>query len=113
MVDYCTLQEIKWKLKEHVTDEVLEDTELRSIRTGIQAYIDKKLKTSGITTPLTATNDSITDICAELSAGEYRRRRGTPDEENSSWKFGSEKLDTYIDAEGDEEIPFIVGEATS
>lgn len=112
MVDYCSLEQIKFRLNIKVTETETDD-ELKDIRSAIQAYIDKALKKVGISVPLAATNNSIAHICAELCAGEYRRRRATPDEENSQWKTGIEALDAYIDAEGESEIPFIVGEATS
>lgn len=93
--------------------EVTDDTELKATRDAMEAFIDSKLKSVGITVPLAATNTAISDICADLCAGQFRRNRALPDEENSHWKSGMEKLDAYREAEGEAEIPFIVGEDTS
>jgi len=83
---------------EYVLSKETEDSELKSIRDDMEAYIDMELKNVGIAVPLSATNDNIKAICADLCAGTYMRRRAPLAEKNTVWDLGNSQLEKYIKA---------------
>jgi len=74
------------------------EADLLKIRDSMEAYIDRKLEAVGVTVPLTVVDESIKDICADLCAGDFERRKSPPGEDPALWVVGNAKLDEYIKA---------------
>lgn len=74
------------------------DMELISIRDDVEAIIDTAIIGVGESTPLSATNDIIKTICADISAGKFVQRRSPTGEVNKFLELGNKLLENYIKA---------------